>query len=54
MGCGDTCPVYPGPSYLDWGVEDPAGKGIEMVRAIRDDIERRVRSLLELLAQPAD
>lgn len=54
MGCADTCPLYSGPSYVDWGVEDPAGKGIEMVRAIRDDIERRVRSLLELLARPAD
>lgn len=54
MGCGDTCPIYPGPSYVDWGVEDPAGRSVEDVIPIRDDLERRVRSLLELLARPAD
>lgn len=46
MGCGDTCPVYPGKRYLDWQLDDPAGKGVEAVRPIRDDIERRVRGLL--------
>jgi protein-tyrosine-phosphatase len=46
MGCGDTCPVLPGKRYLDWELEDPAGKGVEEVRPVRDDIERRVRGLL--------
>ncbi|MGW8847761.1 arsenate reductase ArsC [Streptomyces xiamenensis] len=46
MGCGDTCPVFPGKKYLDWLLEDPAGQGIEAVRTIRDQIERHVRSLL--------
>ncbi len=46
MGCGDTCPVIPGKRYLDWELEDPAGKGVEEVRPVRDDIERRVRGLL--------
>ncbi|WP_225221825.1 metalloregulator ArsR/SmtB family transcription factor [Microbacterium gallinarum] len=51
MGCGDACPVYPGRRYLDWDLEDPVGKPAAVVRGIRDDIERRVRSLLgELLA----
>jgi arsenate reductase len=50
MGCGDACPVFPGKRYLDWQLEDPAGKGVEAVRPIRDDIERRVRDLLEELA----
>ena len=50
MGCGDACPVYPGKWYLDWELVDPAGKDVDEVRAIRDDIERRVRALLaELL-----
>jgi arsenate reductase len=50
MGCGDACPVFPGKRYLDWAVEDPAGKGVESVRPIRDQIEVRVRSLVaELL-----
>lgn len=53
MGCGDVCPFYPGKRYLDWDLEDPAGKGIEAVRPIRDDIERRVRVLLaELGVEP--
>lgn len=47
MGCGDACPVYPGKQYVDWELEDPAGKSVEDVRPIRDDIERRVRSLVE-------
>jgi arsenate reductase len=46
MGCGDACPVFPGKRYLDWQLEDPAGKGVEDVRPIRDEIERRVRELL--------
>lgn len=50
MGCGDTCPVLPGKRYVDWELEDPAGKGVESVRPIRDDIERRVRGLMEELA----
>ncbi|MEV5721590.1 arsenate reductase ArsC [Amycolatopsis mediterranei] len=51
MGCGDACPVFPGKRYLDWQLEDPAGKGVEDVRPIRDEIDRRVRELLtELLA----
>lgn len=46
MGCGDACPVYPGRRYEDWELDDPAGKGVEDVRPIRDEIERRVRALL--------
>lgn len=46
MGCGDACPVYPGRRYLDWDLEDPVGKPLDTVRAIRDDIETRVRALL--------
>jgi arsenate reductase (thioredoxin) len=46
MGCGDTCPVFPGTTYRDWNVTDPAGQDIEQVRLIRDDIEQRVRELL--------
>ena len=46
MGCGDACPVYPGKRYLDWEVADPAGQPLEVVRAIRDDIHRRVENLL--------
>ena len=50
MGCGDACPVYPGKRYLDWELEDPAGKDLETVRAIRDEIDSRVQALLgELL-----
>jgi arsenate reductase (thioredoxin) len=45
MGCGDVCPVLPGKSYLDWGLEDPAGKPLARVREIRDEIERRVAEL---------
>jgi len=54
MGCGDTCPVFPGKRYLDWTLEDPAGKGVEAVRPIRDEIERRVRSLINELAPTDD
>lgn len=49
MGCGDACPVYPGKKYLDWELEDPANKPLEQVRPIRDEIDRRVRALLEEL-----
>src|SRR5688500_2769778 len=49
MGCGDVCPVFPGKRYLDWELEDPAGKGVESVRPIRDEIERRIRNLLSEL-----
>ncbi len=50
MGCGDTCPYYPGKRYEDWVLRDPAGQGIEVVRSIRDEIRRRVETLLtELL-----
>ena len=45
MGCGDACPYVPGKDYMDWELEDPAGKGLDEVRAIRDEIERRVTSL---------
>jgi len=46
MGCGDTCPFFPGKRYEDWVLEDPAGKGIETVREVRDEIKRRVTELL--------
>ena len=46
MGCGDACPVFPGKRYLDWQLTDPAGKGVDAVRPIRDDIDVRVRALL--------
>lgn len=46
MGCGDTCPFFPGKRYEDWKLDDPAGKGIDDVRLIRDEIEVRVRKLL--------
>jgi protein-tyrosine-phosphatase len=54
MGCGDACPVYPGTRYEDWELTDPAGKPVEEVRGIRDEIDRRVRSLLEELTGQAD
>jgi arsenate reductase (thioredoxin) len=53
MGCGDTCPVLPGKRYLDWELTDPAGKGIEDVRPIRDDIRMRVVGLLQELGVDA-
>ena len=49
MGCGDTCPFYPGKRYVDWVLEDPAGKGVDAVRPIRDEIRRRVENLLSEL-----
>ncbi|WP_416970383.1 arsenate reductase ArsC [Streptomyces sp. 4F14] len=50
MGCGDTCPVFPGKRYLDWQLPDPAGRGVDAVRPIRDEIERRVRALIAEIA----
>jgi arsenate reductase (thioredoxin) len=51
MGCGDTCPYFPGVSYRDWKLDDPAGQPLEVVRQIRDDIARRVQTLVnELLS----
>ena len=49
MGCGDACPVYPGKRYEDWELEDPAGKDVEAVRRIRDQIAERVRALASSL-----
>ena len=50
MGCGDACPIFPGKRYEDWELEDPAGKGIDTVRRVRDDIKARVQTLIgELL-----
>jgi arsenate reductase len=49
MGCGDACPLYPGKRYLDWDLPDPAGRPIEEIRPIRDEIDRRVRALLNEL-----
>ncbi|MFE0868479.1 arsenate reductase ArsC [Streptomyces rochei] len=46
MGCGDACPVFPGKKYLDWALEDPAGKGVEAVRPIRDAIRTRIEALI--------
>jgi protein-tyrosine-phosphatase len=50
MGCGDACPVYPGRRYEDWELPDPAGRSLVEVRAIRDEIDARVRALLAELA----
>ncbi|MGI8681589.1 MAG: arsenate reductase ArsC [Mycobacteriales bacterium] len=47
MGCGDACPVFPGKRYLDWALQDPAGKGLEAVRPIRDQIKTRIETLLQ-------
>jgi arsenate reductase (thioredoxin) len=53
MGCGDTCPIFPGKRYEDWELDDPAGQAIESVRPIRDDIRRRIEALVgELLPNP--
>ena len=46
MGCGDACPFYPGKRYEDWQLQDPAGQPVEVVRAVRDEIDARVRQLL--------
>ena len=53
MGCGDECPFYPGKKYLDWALPDPAGQGIDAVRPIRDEIDRRVQALLSELISVA-
>ena len=50
MGCGDACPYFPGKRYLDWVLDDPAGQDLAAVRPIRDEIERRVRTLIDELA----
>lgn len=50
MGCGDTCPYFPGKRYLDWKLDDPAGASIEAIRPIRDQIEKLVRALIEEIA----
>jgi protein-tyrosine-phosphatase len=50
MGCGDACPIYPGTRYLDWELDDPDGKTVEQVRLIRDEIDGRVRALIDELA----
>ena len=52
MGCGDTCPIFPGTRYEDWVLDDPAGQGLEAVRPIRDDIRRRIVKLLNELGVP--
>jgi arsenate reductase len=49
MGCGDTCPIFPGKRYEDWQLEDPAGKDITMVRRVRDEIRHRVQALVDEL-----
>lgn len=53
MGCGDACPIYPGKRYEDWNLDDPAGRTLDEVRPIRDEIDRRVRALLADLLAPA-
>ena len=53
MGCGDACPIFPGRRYEDWALDDPAGQDIEAVRPIRDEIEKRVRALLDELGVTA-
>jgi arsenate reductase (thioredoxin) len=50
MGCGDTCPIYPGKRYEDWKLDDPAGQGVEAVRPIRDEIRARIEHLITELA----
>ena len=50
MGCGDACPVFPGKRYEDWELDDPAGRGLDEVRAIRDDIRTRIEALLASIA----
>ena len=53
MGCGDACPIYPGKRYEDWELDDPAGKTLEQVRPIRDELDARIRRLLEEIAPQA-
>ncbi len=47
MGCGDACPIYPGKRYEDWDLDDPSGRSVDEVRPIRDELDRRVRLLLD-------
>ena len=54
MGCGETCPVFPGKRYEDWNVDDPAGEAIETVRRIVDDLDARIQSLLSRLLSGAE
>lgn len=54
MGCGDTCPIFPGKRYEDWALEDPAGKGVDSVRPIRDEIRARVQALIGELLPAGD
>jgi arsenate reductase len=54
MGCGDTCPYFPGVTYRDWKVDDPAGQPLDVVRQIRDDIAARVRALIDELLRTAE
>lgn len=54
MGCGDACPFYPGKRYEDWVLEDPAGKDLETVRKIRDEIKQKVKNLLTDLTSPEE
>jgi len=54
MGCGDTCPVFPGKRYEDWELDDPAGQQLDVVRPIRDDIRRRVEALVASLLPEGD
>jgi arsenate reductase len=51
MGCGDACPIFPGKRYLDWELDDPAGQGVDAVRPIRDEIDRRVQALVSELLE---
>ena len=51
MGCGDACPIYPGKRYEDWELEDPAGKTLEQIRPIRDELDDRVRALVDELVE---
>ena len=53
MGCGDSCPYYPGTRYEDWELDDPAGLAIDAVRPIRDEIQQRVRELLDQITAPS-
>ncbi|MFA1549752.1 arsenate reductase ArsC [Actinomadura chokoriensis] len=54
MGCGDTCPVFPGKRYLDWQLDDPAGQGVDAVRPIRDEIRSRIEKLTAELTSAAE
>jgi arsenate reductase len=54
MGCGDACPIFPGKRYEDWALTDPAGKGPDEVRQVRDEIDQRVRNLLADLVPPQE